>query len=114
MLTIKNLSVNTSDGVEIIKNFNLKINAGEVHAIMGPNGSGKSTLSKVIAKHSDYKITSGSIHYNNTNLAELTPEEVAWQGIFLSQQYPVSIPGVTNMQFLKTATNAIRLETRQK
>lgn len=108
MLKIKELYVNTYNNIEVIKDFNLQVNSGEVHVIMGPNGSGKSTISKVIAGHPDYKVISGSIYYNDSNLSTLTTEEIAWRGIFLSQQYPVSIPGVTNMHFLKTATNAIR------
>lgn len=103
MIEIKNLHASISDK-EILKGINLKINAGEVHAIMGPNGSGKSTLSKVIAGHPSYKVTEGEITYlinrQPKNIFELAPHERATAGIFLSFQYPVEIPGVTNFTFL--------------
>jgi Fe-S cluster assembly ATP-binding protein len=107
MLEIKNLHV-AADGKEILKGLTLSIRAGEVHAIMGPNGSGKSTLSYVLAGRDGYEITEGSILYNGEDLAALAPEERAAKGVFLAMQYPVEIPGVTTMTFLKTALNAQR------
>jgi Fe-S cluster assembly ATP-binding protein len=107
MLEIKNLHV-TVAGKEILKGLSLRADAGEVHAIMGPNGSGKSTLSYVLAGRADYEITEGSITYRGEDLAALAPEERAARGIFLAMQYPVEIPGVTTMMFLKTALNAQR------
>lgn len=107
MLEIKNLHVSV-DGQEILKGLNLSINPGEVHAIMGPNGSGKSTLSQVLAGNDAYEITSGSITYQGKDLAEMATEERAREGVFLAFQYPVEIPGVSNLQFMKTAINNIR------
>jgi Fe-S cluster assembly ATP-binding protein len=107
MLEIKNLHV-AVDGKEILKGLSLSIQPGEVHAIMGPNGSGKSTLSYVLAGRAGYEITSGSITYNGENLVALAPEERAAKGVFLAMQYPVEIPGVTTMTFLKTALNSQR------
>ena len=107
MLKIKDLEVSTQ-GLAILKGMDLTINAGEVHAIMGPNGSGKSTLSKVLAGHPDYEITAGSISYLGADLCALRPEERAQAGIFMSFQYPVEIPGVTNINFIKSAVNAVR------
>ncbi|HEY1877665.1 MAG TPA: Fe-S cluster assembly ATPase SufC [Rhizomicrobium sp.] len=107
MLEIKNLRV-AVDGKEILKGLTLSIQPGEVHAIMGPNGSGKSTLSYVLAGRAGYDITEGSIRYNGEDLAGLAPEERAAKGVFLAMQYPVEIPGVTTMTFLKTALNAQR------
>ena len=107
MLTIENLHANIGD-LEILKGINLQINAGEVHAIMGPNGSGKSTLSKVLAGHPSYQITKGRIAFKGQDLTTFSPEQRAQMGLFLSFQYPVEIPGVTNINFLKAAVNAVR------
>src|ERR1700742_5033335 len=107
MLEIKDLHASV-DGKEILKGLSLSIGAGKVHAIMGPNGSGKSTLSYVLAGRDGYEVTSGSIVYNGEDLTALPPEERAAKGIFLAMQYPVEIPGVTTMTFLKTALNAQR------
>ncbi len=107
MLHINELNVEVNDQ-SILKGINLKVNAGEVHAIMGPNGSGKSTLSKVLAGHPSYHVTSGEMTYFGNDLAPLSPEERARAGIFLSFQYPLEIPGVTNINFLKAAVNAVR------
>jgi Fe-S cluster assembly ATP-binding protein len=107
MLEIKNLHV-TVGAKEILKGLNLFIAAGQVHAIMGPNGSGKSTLSYVLAGRAGYDITEGSITYNGEDLSALAPEQRAAKGLFLAMQYPVEIPGVTTMMFLKSALNAQR------
>jgi Fe-S cluster assembly ATP-binding protein len=107
MLEIRDLHV-AVDGKEILKGLSLNIHAGQVHAIMGPNGSGKSTLSYVLAGRAGYDITEGSILYNGEDLGALAPEERAAKGVFLAMQYPVEIPGVTTMTFLKTALNAQR------
>ena len=107
MLDIENLHVKVGDK-EIIKGLTLSIPAGEVHAIMGPNGSGKSTLSYTLAGRPGYEVTSGSVSYNGEDLTALAPEERASKGVFLALQYPVEIPGVTTLTFLKTALNAQR------
>ena len=107
MLQIKDLHA-TVDGEEILKGINLSINAGEVHAIMGPNGSGKSTLASVIAGNEDYEVQKGNITFDKDDVSELSPDERAHKGIFLSFQYPVSIPGVSVTNFIKTALNQIR------
>src|SRR5271170_5625174 len=107
MLEIKNLHASV-DGKEILKGIDLSIKAGEVHAIMGPNGSGKSTLSYVLAGREGYDAPQGSVTFKGKNLLAMKPEERAAQGIFLAFQYPVEIPGVTNINFLKSALNAIR------
>jgi Fe-S cluster assembly ATP-binding protein len=107
MLEIKNLHANV-DGREILHGIDLRIRAGEVHALMGPNGSGKSTLSQVLAGRESYQVTEGSVSYLGQDLLAMAPEERAHKGVFLAFQYPVEIPGVNNTYFLKTALNAIR------
>src|SRR5437762_2686173 len=107
MLEIKNLHARVADK-EILRGVNLKVNAGEVHAIMGPNGSGKSTLAGVLAGRALYEVTEGDVYFEGKNLLELDPEERAREGIFLAFQYPVEIPGVSNKYFLRAAVNAIR------
>jgi Fe-S cluster assembly ATP-binding protein len=111
LLEIKNLHVRLENNseIEILKGINLTINPGEVHSIMGPNGSGKSTLAQVLAGKEDYEITEGSILFEGQDLTELGPDERANSGIFLAFQYPVEIPGVSAMQFLKAAVNAKRV-----
>ena len=107
MLEINNLHCKI-EGKPILKGVNLKINKGEIHAIMGPNGSGKSTLANVISGHEDYEVTKGSIYFKGQEINELSPEERAHEGVFLSFQYPVEIPGVTVTNFIKTAINESR------
>lgn len=107
MLSIKNLYVSV-DGQEILKGINLEINPGEVHAIMGPNGSGKSTLANVLAGKEEYEVTAGEVIYQNEDLLDKSPEDRAKEGIFLSFQYPVEIPGVPMVNFLKTSVNEHR------
>ena len=107
MLSIKNLHASV-EGKEILKGINLEIKAGEVHAIMGPNGSGKSTLSQVLAGNDAFEVTSGEVTMNGNNLLEKKTEERARDGVFLAFQYPVEIPGVSNMQFMRTAVNSMR------
>jgi Fe-S cluster assembly ATP-binding protein len=107
MIKITNLHASI-DGKEILKGLNLEVNPGEVHAIMGPNGAGKSTLSSVLAGREDYEITEGSVDFDGKDLLELSTEDRAREGLFLAFQYPVEIPGVSNVNFLRTALNEIR------
>jgi len=107
MIKIKNLHANI-EGKEILKGLNLEVKAGEVHAIMGPNGAGKSTLASILAGREEYEITAGSITFDGKDLLELSTEERAREGLFLAFQYPVEIPGVSNINFLRTALNEIR------
>jgi Fe-S cluster assembly ATP-binding protein len=109
MLEIKNLHARIADdGTEILRGIDLVVKPGEVHAIMGPNGSGKSTLSYILAGKADYEVTEGDILYNGESLLEMAPDERAAAGLFLAFQYPIEIPGVATMTFLKTALNAQR------
>ena len=107
MLSVRDLNV-TVDDKSILNGVNLEVKAGEVHAIMGPNGSGKSTLANVISGRDGYEVTKGSVLYDGNDLLDLTPEDRARKGIFLAFQYPVEIPGVSNVYMLKAAVNAIR------
>jgi Fe-S cluster assembly ATP-binding protein len=107
MLSIKNLHASI-DGKEILRGINLEIKAGEIHAIMGPNGAGKSTLSSVLAGKEEYEVTAGTVDFDGTDLLDLGAEDRAREGVFLAFQYPVEIPGVSNVNFLKTAINEIR------
>lgn len=107
MLKIKNLEANVA-GQEILRGIDLEVKLGEVHAIMGPNGSGKSTLAQVLAGRDIYQVTGGEVIYDGKNLLEMSPEDRAREGIFLAFQYPVEIPGVSNMYFLRAALNQTR------
>ena len=113
MLSIKNLHASIDDK-EILTGVNLEVKAGEVHAIMGPNGSGKSTLSSVLAGREEYEVTEGSVEFDGKDLLDLAPEERAKEGLFLAFQYPVEIPGVSNVNFLKTAINEKREYNNQE
>ena len=108
LLEIKNLHVALEDGTEIVKGVDLAVDLNQKHAIMGPNGSGKSTLAHVLAGRPGYTVTAGQVRYKGMDLLALSPEERAREGVFLAFQYPVEIPGVSNVYFLKAATNAIR------
>lgn len=105
ILSVRDLTADV-DGTQILKGLNLEIKAGEVHAIMGPNGSGKSTFSKVLSGHPDYTVTGGSVTYKGQDLLEMEPEDRARSGVFLAFQYPLEIPGVSNLDFLRVAYNS--------
>ncbi|MFT5918909.1 MAG: Fe-S cluster assembly ATP-binding protein, partial [Granulosicoccus sp.] len=107
LLSIKDLSARVEEK-EILKGFNLEVNPGEVHAIMGPNGSGKSTLASVLAGREDYEVTGGAVDFAGADLLDMNPEERAREGLFLAFQYPVEIPGVSNINFMRAALNEIR------
>jgi Fe-S cluster assembly ATP-binding protein len=107
MIKIENLHASI-DGKEILKGLNLEVKAGEVHAIMGPNGAGKSTLASVLAGREEYEITEGSVDFDGKDLLELSTEDRAREGLFMAFQYPVEIPGVSNINFLRTALNEIK------
>lgn len=107
ILSVRNLTANVA-GQSILKGLNLDIKAGEIHAIMGPNGSGKSTFSKILAGHPAYEVTGGEIIYKGENLLEMEPEDRATSGVFLAFQYPLEIPGVSNLDFLRVAYNSKR------
>lgn len=104
LIDIKDLECKIGDQ-KILKGLNLKVNKGEIHAIMGPNGSGKSTLSSLLAGNDNYEITNGSISFEGEDITDLSPEERSWKGVFLAFQYPIEIPGVSNINFLRTALN---------
>lgn len=107
ILSVRDLTADV-DGTQILKGLNLEIKAGEIHAIMGPNGSGKSTFSKILSGHPDYTVTGGEILFRGQDISALEPEERAWAGIFLAFQYPIEIPGVSNLDFLRVAYNSHR------
>jgi Iron-regulated ABC transporter ATPase subunit SufC len=107
MIEIKNLRA-AVEGKEILQGINLTVKPGEVHAIMGPNGSGKSTLAQVLAGKEDYEVLEGSVTFNGKDLLDLAPEDRAREGLFLAFQYPIEIPGVSNVNLLKNAVNEVR------
>lgn len=113
MIKIKNLHASI-EGKEILNGINLEVKAGEVHAIMGPNGSGKSTLSSVLAGREEFEVTEGSVEFDGKDLLDLAPEDRAREGLFLAFQYPIEIPGVSNINFLKTAINEKRAYLKQE
>ena len=113
LLEIRNLHANVA-GREILRGIDLKVNAGEVHAIMGPNGSGKSTLAQVLAGRDIYQVTAGEVLYDGKDLLTLSPEDRAREGLFMAFQYPVEIPGVSNLYFLKAALNTMRKNRGQE
>ncbi len=107
LLNIKDLHANI-DGKEILRGLNLEVNKGEIHAIMGPNGAGKSTLASVLVGNPNYEVTKGEVDFDGKDLLDLDPEERAGEGLFLSFQYPVEIPGVSMVNFIRTAINETR------
>jgi len=107
MLSVNNLHVSV-EGHDILKGLSLEVGAGEVHAVMGPNGSGKSTLAAVLAGREDYEVTEGSVQFQGMDLLEMDPETRAREGLFLAFQYPVELPGVSTVQFMRTAVNSVR------
>jgi Fe-S cluster assembly ATP-binding protein len=107
ILSVQDLTAEV-DGTQILKGLNLEVKAGEIHAIMGPNGSGKSTFSKVLAGHPDYTVTGGTVTFLGQNLLEMEPEDRARSGVFLAFQYPIEIPGVSNLDFLRVSYNSKR------
>ncbi|MEA5471491.1 MULTISPECIES: Fe-S cluster assembly ATPase SufC [unclassified Spirulina] len=113
ILSVRNLNANV-EGTTILKGVNLEVKAGEIHAIMGRNGSGKSTFAKILAGHPDYEITAGEIIFHGENILDLEPEERALKGIFLAFQYPLEIPGVSNLDFLRVAYNSRRKHSGQE
>lgn len=113
ILSVRNLNANV-EGTSILKGVNLEVKAGEIHAIMGRNGSGKSTFSKVLAGHPDYKVTEGEIIFKGENILDLEPEDRALKGVFLAFQYPLEIPGVSNLDFLRVAYNSRRKHLGQE
>ena len=113
LLEIKGLRVNV-EGKEILKGVDLKVDPGQVHAIMGPNGSGKSTLARVLSGHPDYEVTGGEVLYKGKDLLAMEPEDRAREGVFMAFQYPVEIPGINNAYFLKAALNAVRKHRGQE
>ncbi len=113
MITINNLHASI-DGKEILSGLSLEVKPGEVHAIMGPNGAGKSTLASVLAGREEYQVTSGSVNFDGKDLLDMSTEDRAREGLFLAFQYPVEIPGVSNVNFLRTALNEIREYKGQK
>ncbi|MFC2175869.1 Fe-S cluster assembly ATPase SufC [Bacteroidota bacterium] len=113
LLTIKDLEARVAEK-EILKGFNLTVNAGEVHAIMGPNGAGKSTLASVLAGNESYEVTGGTVDFDGKDLLDMAPEERAREGLFLAFQYPVEIPGVSNVNFMKAAVAEIRKHRGQE
>src|SRR5271156_505542 len=113
LLEVKNLQVEAG-GKKILNGLDLTVNVGEVHAIMGPNGSGKSTFSYVLAGKPGYKVTGGGVRFEGEDLFALAPDERAAKGVFLAFQYPLEIPGVTTMTFLRTALNAVRKRRGQQ
>lgn len=114
MLTIKNLHASVGEEREILKGLDLQINPGEIHAIMGPNGAGKSTLASVLAGKDDFNVTDGTIEFNHHNLLEMEIEVRAKEGLFLAFQYPIEIPGVSNINFLRASINEIRKYHKQE